>query len=76
MWVQFFVAVFCIVILVLYRDSFAEKELVNLRKDISELRRKRNKLPKGSREWGELDRLLKDKEREYKDSLGDNNLRW
>lgn len=76
MWLQFFVAIFCIFMLILCRDSFAEKELVELRRDILELRRKRNKQPKGSREWHDLNLQLKDKEKEYKDSLGDNNLRW
>ncbi len=76
MWIQFFVAVFCIVAVIIFRDSFAEKGLVSLRKEIAELRRQRNKHPENSKEWTDLQLRLKAKEREYKDSLGDNNLRW
>ena len=76
MWIQFFVAVFCIVTVIIFRDSFAEKGLVSLRKEIAELRRQRNKHPKNSKEWTDIQFRLKAKEREYKDSLGDNNLRW
>ena len=76
MWIQFFVAVFCIVAVIIFRDSFAEKGLVSLRKEISELRKQRNKHSKNSKEWTDFQRRLKEKEQEYKDSLGVNNLRW
>lgn len=76
MWIQFFVAIFCIVVVIVFRDSFAEKGLVSLRKEIGELRRQRNKHPKNSKEWMDLQHRLKEKEQEYKDSLGVNNLRW
>ena len=76
MWIQFFVAIFCIVALIIFRDSFSEKGLVSLRKEIEELRRQRNRHPKNSYEWTDLHHRLKEKEQEYKDSLGANNLRW
>ena len=76
MWIQFFVAIFCIVAVIVFRDSFAEKGLVSLRREIAELRRQRNKHPKNSEEWITIHRVLKEKEQEYKDSLGVNNLRW
>ena len=76
MWIQFFVAVFCIVALIVFRDSFSEKALVTLRKEIVELRKQRNRHPKNSPEWTNLHLQLKEKEQEYKDSLGVNNLRW
>ena len=76
MWIQLFTAIFCIIMVILYRDSFAEKELVTLRKEIAELRRQRNRHQKSSREWEDLHRQLKDKEQKYKESLGVNNLRW
>ncbi len=76
MWIQFFVAVFCIVVLVIFRDSFSEKALVTLRKEIVDLRKQRNRHPKNSQEWTDLHLRLKEKEQEYKDSLGVNNLRW
>ena len=76
MWIQFFVAVFCIVAAIIFRDSFAEKELVSLRKEIAELRKQRNRHQKDSAEWERLHRALKEKEDEYKASLGVNHLRW
>ena len=76
MWIQFFVAVFCIVAVIVFRDSFAEKELVKLRKEIAELRKLRNRHSKNSVEWNTIHRTLKEKEKEYKASLGVNNLRW
>jgi len=76
MWIQFFIAVFCIVALIIFRDSFSEKALVKLRKEIVELRKQRNRHPKNSQEWTNLHLQLKEKEQEYKDSLGVNNLRW
>ena len=76
MWTQFFVAIFCVVVLIIFRDSFAEKGLVSLRKEIEELRRQRNRHSKNSQEWVDLHHRLKEKEQEYKGSLGDNNLRW
>ena len=76
MWIQFFTAVFCVVALIVFRDSFSEKALVTLRKEIVDLRKKRNRHPKNSQEWIDLHRQLKEKEQEYKDSLGTNNLRW
>ena len=76
MWIQFFIAIFCIVAVIVFRDSFAEKNLVALRKEIVDLRKQRNNQPRGSYEWSTLDATLKEKEREYKDSLGINNLRW
>ena len=76
MWIQFFIAVFCIVALIIFRDSFSEKTLVALRKEIVELRKQRNRHPKNSQEWTNLHLLFKEKEQEYKDSLGVNNLRW
>ena len=76
MWIQFFVAIFCVVALIIFRDSFSEKGLVSLRKEIEELRRQRNRHPKNSYEWTDLHHRLKEKEQEYKDSLGANNLRW
>mgnify|MGYP006222048255 CR=1 FL=1 len=76
MWIQFFVAVFCVVAVIVFRDSFAEKELVSLRKEIAKLREQRNRYPKNSDEWNTIHRTLKEKEEEYKASLGVNNLRW
>lgn len=76
MWIQFFVAVFCIVAVIVFRDSFAEKDLVSLRKQIVDLRTQRNLHPKDSQEWATLQIALKEKEDEYKQSLGINNLRW
>ena len=76
MWIQFFIAVFCIVMAILFRDSFAEKELVTLRKEIAKLRKLRNRHPKNSDEWNTIHRALKEKEEEYKTSLGVNSLRW
>ncbi len=76
MWIQFFVAVFCIVAVIVFRDSFAEKELVSLRQEIAELRKQRNRYPKGTQDWTDLHLQLKEKEKEYKESLGVNNLRW
>ena len=76
MWIQFFVAVFCIVVAIIFRDSFAEKELVSLRKEIAELRKQRNRHQKDSAEWNRLHQALKEKEDEYKASLGVNHLRW
>ena len=76
MWIQFFVAVFCIIAIVVFRNSFAEKELVSLRKEIAELRKQRNRHQRDSIEWIRLHRALKEKEDEYKASLGVNNLRW
>ena len=76
MWVQFFIAVFCIVAVIVFRDSFAEKELVKLRKEIANLRTQRNRHKKDSDEWIRLHRALKEKEDEYKRSLGVNHLRW
>ena len=76
MWIQFFVAMFCIIALVLFRDSFAEKPLVALRKEIVDLRKQRNKHAKDSQDWIDLHLQLKEKENEYKESLGINNLRW
>ena len=76
MWIQFFIAVFCIVALIVFRDSFSEKALVTLRKEIVDLRRQRNRHPQNSQEWIDLHHQLKEKEQEYKDSLGVNNLRW
>jgi len=76
MWIQFFIAIFCIVALIVFRDSFSEKPLVSLRKEIVDLRKQRNRHPKNSGEWDKLHRALKAKEEEYKDSLGANNLRW
>ena len=76
MWIQFFVAIFCVVALIVFRDSFAEKELVSLRKEIAELRKQRNRQTKHTPEWTNLHLRLKEKEKEYKESLGVNNLRW
>ena len=76
MWIQFFIAVFCIVAVIIFRDSFAEKELVKLRKEIADLRTQRNRHPKHTPEWTNLHLLLKEKEKQYKESLGINNLRW
>ena len=76
MWIQFFVAIFCVVAIIIFRDSFAEKGLVSLRKEIAELRKQRNKHAKNSEQWKDLHLQLKEKEQEYKDSLGVNNLRW
>ena len=76
MWIQFFVAIFCIVALIIFRDSFSEKGLVSLRKEIEELRRQRNRYQKHSQEWITLHIQLKEKEAQYKESLGVNNLRW
>jgi len=76
MWIQFFMAIFCIVAVIVFRDSFAEKNLVTLRKEIVDLRQRRNIHPRDSYEWSTLDASLKEKEREYKDSIGVNNLRW
>jgi len=76
MWIQFIVAVFCIVALIVFRDSFAEKELVTLRKQIVSLRKQRNSYIENSKEWTALHLALKEKEKQYKDSLGINNLRW
>ena len=76
MWIQFFVAVFCIVAVIIFRDSFAEKGLVSLRREIADLRRQRNRHSKDSQEWTDLHLKLKQKEQEYKNSLGVNNLRW
>ena len=76
MWIQFFVAVFCIVAVIVFRDSFAEKELVSLRKEIAKLRKERNRYQKHSQEWTTLHIQLKEKEAQYKESLGVNNLRW
>ena len=76
MWIQFIIAVFCIVALIVFRDSFAEKELVTLRKEIVKLRKQRNSYIENSKEWTTLHLALKEKEKQYKDSLGINNLRW
>ena len=76
MWIQFFIAVFCIIVLVLFRNSFAEKELVQLRKEIVDLRKQRNRHSRGSKEWTALHIALKEKENQYKESLGINSLRW
>ena len=76
MWIQFTIAVFCIVALIVFRDSFAEKELVTLRKQIVKLRKQRNSYPETSQEWKDLHLELKEKENQYKKSLGINNLRW
>lgn len=76
MWIQFIIAVFCIVALIVFRDSFAEKELVTLRKQIVKLRKQRNSYLENSKEWTDLHLELKEKEKQYKDSLGINNLRW
>jgi hypothetical protein len=76
MWIQFIIAVFCIVALIVFRDSFAEKELVTLRKQIAKLRKQRNSHPENSKEWTVLHLELKEKEDQYKESLGINNLRW
>ena len=76
MWIQFFIAVFCIVAVIVFRDSFAEKELVKLRKEIANLRTQRNRHKKDSDEWIRLHQALKEKEEEYKSSLGVNHLRW
>ena len=76
MWIQFFAAVFCIVAVIIFRDSFAEKGLVSLRREIADLRRQRNRHLKDSQEWTDLHFQLKQKEQEYKNSLGANNLRW
>ena len=76
MWIQFFIAIFCIVAVIVFRDSFAEKELVKLRKEIANLRTQRNRHRKDSEEWIILHRALKKKEDEYKASLGVNHLRW
>ena len=76
MWIQFFIAIFCIVALIVFRDSFSEKALVTLRKEIVDLRKQRNRHPKNSDEWDKLHSVLKEKEEEYKASLGINHLRW
>ena len=76
MWIQLIIAVFCIVALIVFRDSFAEKELVTLRKQIAKLRKQRNSYPENSKEWTDLHLELKEKEHQYKESLGINNLRW
>lgn len=76
MLIQLFTAIFCIIMIIVYRDSFAEKELVTLRREIAELRRQRNRHLKSSIEWRELHKQLKEKEQEYKSSLGVDNLRW
>ena len=76
MWIQFTIAIFCIVALIIFRDSFAEKELVTLRKEIVKLRKQRNSHPENSQEWKDLQLKLKEKENRYKKSLGINSLRW
>ena len=76
MWIQFTIAIFCIVTLIIFRDSFAEKELVTLRKEIVKLRKQRNSHPENSQEWKDLHLVLKEKENQYKKSLGINSLRW
>ena len=76
MWIQFIVAIFCIIALIVFRDSFAEKELVSLRKKIVDIRKQRNNFPKNSEKWIILDLELKELESQYKKSLGINNLRW
>ena len=76
MWIQFTIAIFCIVALIIFRDSFAEKELVTLRKEIVKLRKQRNSHPENSQEWKDLQLKLKEKENQYKKSLGINSLRW
>ena len=76
MWIQFAIAIFCIVALIVFRDSFAEKELITLRKQIVNLRKQRNRYPVNSQEWKDIHLELKEKENQYKKSLGINNLRW
>ena len=76
MWIQFIVAIFCIVALIVFRDSFADEELVNLRKQMAKLRKQRNSYPENSKEWHVLHLKLKETENQYKKSLGINNLRW
>ena len=71
MWIQFFVAVFCIVAVIIFRDSFAEKGLVSLRREIADLRRQRNRHSKDSQEWTDLHLKLKQKEQEYKNIICD-----